>query len=129
MGQQQLLLIILGVLIIGVAIATGVQLFATGAEATTRDNIHNSIMNIVSDAQAHFFRPNVMGGGNGSFEGYSLPERLSEMGNMYFDTNASRDELVVEGRAIVHNEVIVRLTLTRIEGDWDYDWNWEHEGF
>jgi hypothetical protein len=39
MGQQQLLLIILGVIIVGIAIAVGLQLFQSGSIGANQDAI------------------------------------------------------------------------------------------
>ena len=43
MGQQQLLLIVLGVIIVGVAIVAGIGLFNAGAEDAAKDEINVSV--------------------------------------------------------------------------------------
>ena len=128
MGQQQILLIILGVIIVGVAVAVGLQQFVTGSETANREAIVNDISGIVGDAQAYYSRPSPMGGGNGSFTGYSIPIRLNETANASYEAEGDGNSLVVEGTSVIHNRVIVTLTLTRSEGGWDYTWLWEHEG-
>jgi hypothetical protein len=71
MGQQQLLLIVLGVIIVGIAIVAGIQIFETQSEESTKDEIVAHCVNIASHAQQYFKKPAAMGGGNGSFAGYN----------------------------------------------------------
>jgi hypothetical protein len=128
MGQQQLLLIILGIIIVATAIAVGLQQFMIGSETANREAIVNDIANIVGNAQSYYSRPNQMGGGSGSFSGYSLPIRLNKTGNASYDAEGNGSQLIVEGTSMIHNRVIVMLTLTRSDDGWDYNWFWEHEG-
>lgn len=128
MGQQQLLLIILGVIIVATAIAVGLWLFQTGAETATRDAIINDITHIVGNAFVYYSRPLEMGGGSGSFSGYALPPSLNQTGNGQYDVNGDGDILVVEGTSLMHEHVVVELTLSRDENGWDYTWDWKHEG-
>lgn len=67
MGQQQLLLIILGVIIVGVAIAVGITLFKDSAVSTNRDAMANDLMHLAAKARHYYKRPASMGGGGHSF--------------------------------------------------------------
>jgi hypothetical protein len=71
-GQQQLLLIILGVIIVGVAIAVGIMMFVGQNASSTRDAIETDLMNIGSDAYEYKIRPVIMGGGGGTYKGYVI---------------------------------------------------------
>jgi len=71
MGQQQLLLIVLGVIIVGIAIVAGIQIFETQSEESTKDEIVAHCVNIASHAQQYFKKPAAMGGGNGDFSDYA----------------------------------------------------------
>ena len=128
MGQQQLLLIIVGVIIVATAIAVGVQLFSVGAKTANREAIVNDISSIVGHAQGYYTRPSTMGGGNGSFEGYNLPARLSETGNASYEAEGSDDGLVIEGTSVIDGRIVVTLILTHSSDSWQYNWLWEHEG-
>lgn len=68
MGQQQLLLIILGVIIIGIALAVGITLFTDSAQSANRDAILNELVQLTARAQAHYRRPALLGGGQGAFD-------------------------------------------------------------
>ena len=69
MGQQQLLLIILGVIVVGIAVAVGITMFSDNAISANRDAVTNDLVNLASRAQQYYRRPASMGGGEGSFVG------------------------------------------------------------
>lgn len=72
MGQQQLLLIILGVIIVGIAVAVGISMFNDQAAATNRDEVVNDLVHYASAAQGFYRKPRILGGGGGSFSGMSM---------------------------------------------------------
>jgi hypothetical protein len=72
MGQQQLLLIILGTIIVGIAVAVGITLFNDQAAATNRDEVVNDLVHYASAAQSYYRRPRILGGGGGSFTGMTM---------------------------------------------------------
>src|SRR5437867_12760198 len=73
MGQQQLLLIILGVIIVGIAIAVGITLFGSSSVQSNKDAIVNDLNNIAANAYQYKIRPLTMGGGGGNYGGYKVP--------------------------------------------------------
>ena len=72
MGQQQLLLIILGVIIVGVAIAVGIMMFSGQSVSANKDAIMMDFSTLASDIYQYKIRPASMGGGNGSDAGYRI---------------------------------------------------------
>src|SRR5512137_86189 len=69
MGQQQLLLIILGVIVVGIAVAVGITMFTDNAVSANKDAVTNDLVNLASRAQQFYRRPTALGGGQGSFVG------------------------------------------------------------
>ena len=69
MGQQQLLLIVLGTIIVGVAVVVGINMFTTGAINAERDALLQDVNNIASVAAAYWRKPAALGGGARSFVG------------------------------------------------------------
>ena len=67
MGQQQLLLIILGVIVVGIAVAVGITMFSDSAITSNRDGLTNDLVNLASRAQQFYRRPTSLGGGGNSF--------------------------------------------------------------
>lgn len=72
MGSQQLLLIVVGVVLIGIMIAVGMEMFRDQASATSRDTISNDLVHYAAQAQKYYRRPAAMGGGQNSFNGLTL---------------------------------------------------------
>ncbi len=79
MGQQQLLLIILGVIIVGVAVAVGIGMFTSLASDANRDRVVNDLVNLTAKTQQYLRRPKTMGGGGNDFAGFRLS--ASDTGN------------------------------------------------
>ena len=67
MGQQQLLLLVLGIVIVGLAVVVGIQAFGENQKKANADALTNDAIRIASDAQAWALKPTAFGGGNGSF--------------------------------------------------------------
>ncbi len=67
MGQQQLLLIVLGVIVVGIAVVVGINLFNANAETSAQDSIVSQGTNIGALAQQYYKKPVAMGGGGHSF--------------------------------------------------------------
>jgi Tfp pilus assembly protein PilE len=72
MGQQQLLLIVLGVIIVGIAIAVGISMFKSNAQSSNRDQVINDLNNLAAKAQQYYRKPTAMAGGGQSFGGFSM---------------------------------------------------------
>ncbi len=69
MGQQQLLLIILSVIVVGIAVTLGIMMFSDSAIDDNRDGITNDLSNLASRAHEYYRRPSYLGGGGNSFSG------------------------------------------------------------
>ena len=85
MGQQQLLLILLAILVIGVAILLGINMFRSHAVETKRDNLITDCVNLSGLAQQYYSRPAAMGGGGRSFSGWIIPTELQINANGRFE--------------------------------------------
>jgi hypothetical protein len=104
MGQQQLLLIILGVIIVGIAIAVGLSLFAANSVQANKDAIINDINNIAANAYQFYIRPVSMAGGGSSYTGgtgYIIPNRMATNDNATYSAPAA-DPLVITGTSITY---------------------------
>lgn len=72
MGQQQLMLIVLGIIIVGIAVAVGINLFASSAVDANRDAVISDIITLGARAQQHYKKPSTMGGGSKNFNKFAL---------------------------------------------------------
>ena len=86
MGQQQLLLIILGVIVVGIAVAVGITMFKDNAVSANRDAVTNDLINLAARAQQFYRRPVALGGGQGKFDALTNIKMLTSMPN---GTNAN----------------------------------------
>ena len=62
MGQQQLLLLVLGIVIVGLAVVVGIEAFNENKSNSTVDAMVNDIVRIGSDFQAWSLKPQAFGG-------------------------------------------------------------------
>ena len=76
MGQQQLLLIIVGVIITGIAIAVGIIMFSGNSISSNKDALINDLNVLGSNAYQYKNRLSTMGGGNGRYTGYIIPSNM-----------------------------------------------------
>jgi len=85
MGQQQLLLIVLSVIIVGVAVAVGVTQFKSGAVDSNRQALIGDLVNLGAKAQRYYRTPLELGGGKQDFKGFGLlsPNEYSNANGNY----------------------------------------------
>ena len=103
MGQQQLLLVILGIIIVGLAIFVGINLFTSHSIEAKRNNVINDCINLASSAQRHYRRPVSLGGGGRTFDGWSIPSDLVTTANGTYTAVVNSDNIVLTGTG---NEVV-----------------------
>lgn len=72
MGQQQLLLVILVTLLVGLAIILALSAMNEGAKSAALDGIRSELLELSVEAQGYFVRPTGMGGGGRTFYGISF---------------------------------------------------------
>jgi hypothetical protein len=72
MGQQQLLLLILAAIIVGVTIMLGIDMFSQNSAEANQQAVVQDILAIAGRAQAWYKRPTQMGGGGRTYNGITL---------------------------------------------------------
>jgi hypothetical protein len=103
MGQQQLLLIILGVIIVGIAIAVGISQFGAHSTQANKDGVTSSLVNVAANAYQYRIRPTTMGGGGGDYTAYAIPSQMaSDANGTYAKTSANRTQVVVTGTSSIN---------------------------
>ena len=70
MGTQQILLIVLSVIIVGIAVAVGITMFSTQAENSNRTAITGDLQNFGASAMGFYKTPTGMAGGGGGTPGF-----------------------------------------------------------
>ena len=98
MGQQQLLMVVLAIIIVGIAIAISVQLFRSNAIESKRDLLIEETTSLATMAIQYYKKPQAMGGGGRSFMGWEIPTQMNQTVNGNFmSAIVSASEVVITG--------------------------------
>ena len=102
MGQQQLLLIVLGVILVGVAVVLGIQYFGVGAEEGAKDELVAHSTTIAANAQQWYKKPIALGGGGNSFTDFDtkfwdVQTNLHQSTNGTYGISVTDQEVTITG--------------------------------
>jgi len=97
MGQQQLLLIVLGVIVVGIAVVVGINLFNANAVSSNRDGVVSDLNNLGAMGQQYYKKPTSMGGGGNTFTGWTLPAELDTTANGNYVLTVAAQSLTIQG--------------------------------
>jgi len=100
MGQQQLLLVILGVILVGIAIYVGVSMFGANTEEDTRNAIILDLQNFAARAVGFYSKSTSQAGGGRSFAGVTIGKIYPMVENSnarYYIESVSDNECVIVG--------------------------------
>jgi hypothetical protein len=112
MGQQQLLLLILGVIIVGIAIIVGIEMFGAQSTESNKDGLTSSLVNISADAYQYKIRPRTLGGGLPSYLNYSIPLKLqSDENGTYTLRNVTSTQIQLRAISALNASMIVDMTI------------------
>ncbi len=101
MGQQQLLLVILGIIVVGVAVGIANQLFSASAEDSTKDKIISELITLATISLQYYDKPTAMAGGGRSFTNWQIPAQLdSSISGIYTISQANNSQLILIGNPI-----------------------------
>ena len=103
MGQQQILLIVLGIIVVGIAVILGITLFKTSAVEAKRDNMMNEAFNLASMAQQYYQRPKSLMGGGREFTSWEIPGALTVTASGRYEALVEADQIIITG---VGNDVV-----------------------
>ena len=126
MGQQQLLLIVLGVIVVGIAVAVGMNQFSTSAGEANRDQLISDLNFLSIVAQAYYKKPASYGGGGNSYTGWEFPDYFKnyESGKIKAKIKKKGDEVKItatgteigmDGKKMVKVEIKVKPTSIKIK--------------
>ena len=85
MGTQQILLVVLGILLVGVAIAVGIAMFSPTLAESNKSAIVNDLLNISQYAYRYKLTPVPFGGGGRVYTGFMVPEKLKVNENASYE--------------------------------------------
>ncbi len=97
MGQQQLLLIVLGVIVVGIAVILGITIFRQNAIEQKRTVIINECTTLASTAIEYYKKPAMLGGGGRSFTGWIVPTQVRSTASGSYDAQVYDDHVIITG--------------------------------
>lgn len=115
MGQQQLLLLVLGTVIVGLAVVVGIDAFSENRKKSNADALVNDAVRLASDAQAWKLKPAAFGGGADSDPADFSAITLEDLG---YETNDS-DEYVNLNGTFTFTPSSTNLVITATNEDTD----------
>ena len=94
MGQQQLLLVILVTIIVGIATVVAINTFGSAADSANVDAVRQDLASIAAAAQGYYMKPEMLGGGSRSFggldfEGMAVPGEVDGTGLILTNENGT----------------------------------------
>jgi hypothetical protein len=133
MGQQQIILLILGTIITGIAIAVGITMFQSSNISANKDAMMNDINNLVGNAQAYYVKPGFLGGGNRSFISYKIPSKMQKtengtytftsaptMNTVFLTATSAENDGIIKGKIdIFHNQLFGDTCLNAFDDSGD----------
>ncbi|MEM1269732.1 MAG: hypothetical protein AAGI08_06760 [Bacteroidota bacterium] len=136
MGQQQLLLLVLGIVIVGIATVVGINAYSENTVKTNWDSLLQDTMRIANDAQQWKAKPELFGGSpddtKSDQDDYSALDDFYELGYSadnvynggacYFNLNGeyqidTTDDLEITAYNVANDNVVEVSVLGTTEGD------------
>lgn len=114
MGQQQLLLIVVGLIVVAIAIAFSITMFRQHAADTKRDIVMTECMNLGNMAMTFYEKPKTFGGGGFSFEGWDIPDQLTTTSSGYYIASVEVSKVIIigTGNDVVNDDDSVKVQTT-----------------
>ena len=97
MGQQQLLIIVLGTIIVGMAVYGGLRMMEANSQSSERDLIIQQMNVVLADAKQYALKPKSLRGGEGSFEGFVPMEIQTTTERVTLFTTVGSDWILFQG--------------------------------
>jgi hypothetical protein len=118
MGQQQLLLLVLGTVIVGVAIVVGINVFQSGAVQANQDAVVQDCLTIAGKAMNWAKTPQLMGGGLDPATGTADFSNLN-FGSINYTQSATMDFSNANGSITLSDPSATGVTITGygVEGE------------
>ncbi|MCL6495967.1 MAG: hypothetical protein K6T54_14490 [Ignavibacterium sp.] len=117
MGQQQLLLIVLGVIIVGIAVIAGIFLFKYQSVENKRDIVTSEVHHLATLAIQYYKKAQIYGGGQYNYAGWDVPNELKFTNNGSYTakvTPPDKVEILGIGNEVVSGSDSVKVRVTII---------------
>ena len=92
MGQQQLLLIVLGLIVVGIAVGIGINMFSAAETEANREQLVAALTSLGIMAQEYYNTPVMFGGGNRKFKNWKIPKSYKKFEGGKFKVKFNKKE-------------------------------------
>ncbi len=92
MGQQQLLLIVLGFIVVTTAVIIGINMFTAAEEEANRDALVSALTSLGTMAQEYYHTPIEYAGGNKKFIKWKIPKAYKNFDGGKFKIKFNKKE-------------------------------------
>ncbi len=123
MGQSQLLIIGVSVLLIGIAILVGVGYFHSSDTDANKKAMINDINQIAHASAIYYSRPPALQGGNNSFLGFEIPAGFrSNLNGEYVTLAVSPSSIQVLGKSArdSNNTIVAHIDTYGKASNWTF---------
>lgn len=139
MGQQQLLLIILVTIIVGIATVVAINVFGSAFEQSNVDAVRQDLMSAAVQAQSIWFKPAMMGGADRNFQDQSVisqsdilkalnipgefddedaPTEVVNENGTYSVSISGAAQLVITGQPANAEDQVIAVVCQDVDNDW-----------
>jgi hypothetical protein len=126
MGQQQLLMVVLTMILVGVAIVVGQTMFEANAIQSEQTMLTHDLMHFATKARGYYWRPSYLGGAHKDFRNIVSMNMFvwddNDNGRYYIES-AEKDELVIVGvgRLVIGGDSVrVRVAIDERRSTFEY---------
>jgi len=117
MGQQQLLLVILVTIIVGIATVVAINTFSSAADSANIDSVRNDMISIAASAQSHYLKPVMLGGGGRTFNGLGFQDLAFPSNGISADSTSAENENGLYVLAVAGDGQSVTITASPASAD------------
>ncbi len=120
MGQQNLLIVSVGIMIVAVAVTVAIAIFRGNSIETARNNLIVDLGFYAQKAREFYWKPRTQGGGDRSFLGVRLDNLAYSTENengRYFVESSTQSEIILVGVGrMISGEDSIRVRMKVSEG-------------
>lgn len=97
MGQQQLIIIVLTALLVGLSVSAGLRYMSANNQSNEVDLIMHQMNTIVGEAKQYALKPRSLAGGEGSFDGFTPENILLNTERVRISLTVGSDWILMQG--------------------------------
>jgi hypothetical protein len=109
---------VLGVIVVGIGIAVGINYFRANAIDSKRDLLTNETMTLANQAIEYYRKIPSFGGGGNSFLGWVIPPQQQLTGSGSFEALVYADSVIIigTGNEVINHRDSVKVRTTVLPG-------------